>query len=141
MPAIPVTDTIAIDSDELEERFVRSSGAGGQNVNKVSSACELRFDAYRSPSLPDEVKERLYRLAGSRLTNDGVIVIFAQRFRDQPLNRQDAQERLVELIRKATERPKSRRKTRPTKASKERRIEGKVKRSTVKAGRSRPPLD
>ncbi len=141
MPAIPVTDTIAIDSDELEERFVRSSGSGGQNVNKVSSACELRFDACRSPSLPDEVKERLYRLAGSRLTNDGVIVIFAQRFRDQPLNRQDAQDRLVELIRKATERPKSRRKTRPTKASKERRIEGKVKRSTVKAGRSRPPLD
>jgi ribosome-associated protein len=141
MTRIPVTDSIAIDSDEIEERFVRSSGAGGQNVNKVSSACELRFDVRNSPSLPDDVRHRLYRLAGSRLTSDGVIVIFAQRFRDQPLNRQDALDRLVELIAKATERPKPRRKTKPTKASKTRRLEGKAKRSGVKAARARPAFD
>lgn len=141
MPRLPVTDAISIDSDELRESFVRASGSGGQNVNKVSSAVELRFDACRSPSLPDEVRRRLCRLAGSKLTNDGVIVIFAQRFRDQPMNRQDARDRLFELIRKAGERPRARRKTRPTKASKERRIEGKAKRSGVKAGRSRPPTE
>jgi len=141
MTRIPVTDHLSIDEDELVESFVRASGSGGQNVNKVSSACELRFDARRSPSLPDDVRHRLYRLAGSRLTQDGVIVIFAQRFRDQPLNRQDARDRLVELIRRATEKPKPRKKTKPTLASKTRRLEGKAKRSNVKAGRGRPSFD
>jgi len=141
MARIPVTGSISIDEDELVESFVRASGAGGQNVNKVSSACELRFDARNSPSLPDDVRHRLYRLAGSRLTQDGVVVIFAQRFRDQPLNRQDARDRLVELIVRATETPKPRKKTRPTKASKTRRLEGKAKRSSVKAARSRPSFD
>lgn len=141
MPRIPITDDLSIDEGEVEERFVRASGAGGQNVNKVSSACELRFDARNSPSLPGDVRRRLYRLAGSRLTSDGVIVIFAQRFRDQPLNRQDALDRLVELIRRATEKPKPRRKTKPTLASKVRRLEGKTRRSGVKAGRSKPSPD
>jgi ribosome-associated protein len=141
MARIAITDTLSIDSDEIEERFVRASGAGGQNVNKVSSAVELRFDAAGSPSLPDDVRHRLYRLAGSRLTAEGEIVIFAQRFRDQPLNREDALARLVELIRRATERPKPRKKTRPTLASKTRRLDGKAKRAGVKAGRGKPRLD
>ena len=111
---IPVTDRLEIDEDEIEIRHARASGPGGQHVNKTSTAIELRFDVRRSPSLPDEVRQRLERLAGSRLTLDGVLVLFAQGHRSQELNRQDAVERLVALIRRATETPKPRKKTRPT---------------------------
>lgn len=141
MPRIPVTPHISIDEDEVEERFVRASGPGGQNVNKVSSAVELRFDARHSPSLPAAVAERLERLAGSRLTSDGVIVIQAQEYRDQPRNREAALQRLLGLIRDATFVPKKRKPTKATFASKLRRLEGKTKRSGVKAARGRPKID
>lgn len=134
---IRVTDTIEIDEDELEESFVRASGPGGQNVNKVSSAVQLRFDVRRSRALPDAMAIRLMKLAGRRLTADGVLVISAERFRDQERNRADARERLVALIREAAVPPKPRRPTRPTKASKERRLVGKAKRGVVKAMRGR----
>lgn len=136
---IQVTNSIAIDEDELQESFIRASGPGGQNVHKVSSAVQLRFDVRQSPSLPDEVKARLERIAGKRLTGDGVLVITAQRFRTQERNREDAVARLVELIRQATERPKPRRPTRPTLASKKRRLEAKGRRSDIKKGRSAKP--
>ena len=129
---IRITATISIDEAELGESFVRSSGPGGQNVNKVSTAVELRFDVEQSPSLPEPVKARLTRLAGHRMTKDGVLIIQADRFRTQDANRKDARERLVELIKAATIVPKKRIKTKPTRASKERRVEGKKKRSTVK---------
>ena len=132
-----ITDSIAIDESELEEHFVRSSGPGGQNVNKVASAVELRFDASKSTVLDHEVRERLKRIAGSRMTAEGVILIDARRFRTQAKNREDARERLAELIRSALARPKRRRKTRPSTASRERRIESKRRRADTKRGRGR----
>lgn len=135
---IRVTDKIQIDEGEIEESFVRSSGPGGQNVNKVSSAVQLRFDARNSPSLPDDVRRRLERLAGKRLTNDGVIVLIAQTHRSQERNRAEALQRLVELIRQATVRPKPRTATKPTFASKKRRLDAKQRRSKIKSGRRAP---
>jgi ribosome-associated protein len=117
---IRITDDIAIDDGEISETFVRASGPGGQNVNKLATAVQLRFDVRHSPSLPPDVRARLVRLAGSRLTLDGVLVIMAQRHRTQERNREDARERLFELIRQAAVRPKPRRPTRPTLASKAR---------------------
>ena len=128
---------LLIDESEIVENFVRASGPGGQNVNKVASAVELRFDARRSPSLPDEVATKLMKLAGSRLTRDGVIVIFAQRFASQPRNREDARERLAALIAKAQQREKPRRTTRPTAASKARRLDEKGRRGAIKALRGK----
>ena len=137
---IQITHRIAIDEKEIEENFVRSSGPGGQNVNKVESAVQLRFDARRSPSLPDDVSVRLQKLAGSRLTLDGVIVIIAQTHRSQERNRADALARLVALIREAAKPPPpKRRPTKPTKGSKERRLEGKAKRSDTKKLRTERP--
>jgi ribosome-associated protein len=138
---IRVTDRIQIDESEVEESFVRSSGPGGQNVNKVSTAVELRFDVRHSPSLPAEVRQRLERLAGRRLTRDGVLVLLAQRHRTQERNRADALERLLELIREAAVRPKPRTPTRPTLASKKRRVESKVRRAKIKRGRAEPTED
>jgi ribosome-associated protein len=132
---IPITATIAIDEREIEESFVRSSGPGGQNVNKVSTAVQLRFDARRSPSLPDDVSARLQKLAGGRLTKEGVIVINARRFRTQEANRRDALDRLVELIAAATEVAPVRRQTRPTLASQRRRFEAKKLRGATKKRR------
>jgi ribosome-associated protein len=136
---IRVTDNISIDDSEISEQFVRASGPGGQNVNKLSTAVQLRFDVRHSPSLPHDVRLRLEHLAGRRLTREGVLVIIAQQHRTQERNRQDAQDRLVELIRQASVRPKPRRPTRPTRASKVRRLEGKKRRSTVKALRRSGP--
>ena len=139
---IQVTGRIAIDEREIDESFVRASGPGGQNVNKLSTAVQLRFDVRHSPSLPRDVRERLERIAGSRLTNDGVLIIIAQRHRTQLRNREDALNRLIEMIRQAAIAPVKRRPTRPTKASRERRIEGKKRRSGVKnLRRSRPSFD
>ena len=136
---IRITPTIAIDEAEIEESFVRSSGPGGQNVNKLSTAVQLRFDVRRSPSLPNDVAIRLIRLAGKRMTKDGVLVLVAQRHRTQERNRADAIERLADLIREAAVRPTPRRPTKPTAASKQRRIEHKKRRSGVKALRTRAP--
>ena len=134
-----VTDSISIDDSELKEDFIRSSGPGGQNVNKLSTAVQLRFNVRRSPSLPNDVALRLMRLAGSRLTKDGVLIITAQSHRTQERNRQDARDRLIELIRQAAVVPVKRRKTKPTKASKEKRIESKKRRANIKGMRNTKP--
>jgi ribosome-associated protein len=138
---IEVTDTILIPEDELDFSFVRSSGPGGQSVNKVATAVQLRFDVGTSPSLPPDVRERLLRLAGNRVTGEGVLMIEARRFRSQHRNREDAVQRLATLIRRATERPKKRRKTRPSKASVERRLESKQRRGKLKSSRKPPRPD
>jgi ribosome-associated protein len=132
-----VTDTISIPESELEEHFIRASGPGGQNVNKLSTAVELRFDLMASECLTAPVRARLKRLAGRRLTKEGVLVIRAERHRTQELNRADARERLIELVRQATIVPKRRIATRPTKASKERRLESKTRRGEIKRHRGR----
>lgn len=133
---LEVTPEIRIPETELSERFVRASGPGGQNVNKVATAVELRFDVARS-SLPQDVKARLAAIAGRRMTAEGVLTIDSRAHRTQAQNRGEARERLADLVRRAAVRPKSRRKTRPTKASRERRLVSKVQRSDVKAGRGR----
>jgi ribosome-associated protein len=139
---IRITDQIAIEEREIEENFIRSSGPGGQNVNKLATAVQLRFDVRHSPSLPNDVSVRLQRLAGSRLTNDGVLIITAQRFRTQERNRVDALERLVELIRQASVAPKKRRPTKPSKAAKRERLDAKKRRSSIKSLRQgKPSLD
>jgi len=129
---IRVTPHISLGEHEISEEFVRASGPGGQNVNKLSTAVQLRFDVRHSPSLPSEVRARLERLAGSRLTRDGILVIIAQRHRTQARNRQDAHDRLIDLIRRAAVIPAKRRPTKPTAASRERRIEGKKRRAGIK---------
>jgi len=136
-----INDHIAIDDSEIQESFIRSSGPGGQNVNKLATAVQLRFDVRHSPSLPYEVRARLERLAGRRLTRDGVLVITAQRHRTQERNRDDALARLIELIRAAAVRPIPRRPTRPTLGSKVRRLEVKKRRGGIKALRSAKPVE
>lgn len=133
-----INHRISIADAELEEHFIRASGPGGQNVNKVASAVELRFRAATSPSLSDDVRHRLIRLAGSRATKDGVIVIRAERFRTQERNRADARDRLARLIARAAIPPKPRLRTRPTRAAKERRLQAKARRSDTKRTRGRP---
>jgi ribosome-associated protein len=132
---IQITEAIAIDESEIKEEFVRSSGPGGQNVNKVATAVQLRFDVANSKSLPDDVRQRLISLAGRRMTEDGILIIEARRFRTQGQNRQDAINRLAELIRKASHKPIIRRNTRPTLSSKVRRLEGKHHRAETKSVR------
>jgi ribosome-associated protein len=138
---IQITDDLALDEREISETFIRASGPGGQNVNKVASAVQLRFDIKGSTSLPEPVKARLMRLAGQRVTHDGVMIITGQRFRSQERNRQDALDRLAALIRRAAEPPKPRRKTRPSAAQREDRLAAKARRSTLKQHRRMRPGD
>jgi ribosome-associated protein len=137
MVAIPVTRSISIDSDEIEESFTRSSGPGGQHVNTTDSAVQLRFDVWGSPSLPDMVKHRLTDMAGSRITKDGVLILRSEGARSQLLNREEVRERLFAMIREATFIPKKRKATKPTRASQTRRMDSKGKRGTVKSLRGK----
>ena len=136
---IQITDAIAIAEREIEESFVRDAGPGGQNVNKLATAVQLRFDVRHSPSLPEEVRVRLERLAGRRLTQEGVLIITARRHRTQERNRQDALDRLVELVRRAARPPTPRRATRPSAAARQRRLDVKQRRGAVKRLRSEQP--
>ena len=137
MVLVPITRSIAIDSDELEESFARSGGAGGQHVNTTDSAVMLRFDVVNSPTLPEAVKTRLAALVGSRLTKDGVLILRSEGSRSQALNRQEVRERLFALIREATFVPKKRKPTKPSLSSKRQRVESKQRRGAIKAGRGR----
>ena len=140
MPLV-IAPTLTIDDAEIDERFVRASGPGGQNVTKVATAVQLRFNVTRSSSLSDEVKHRLRALAGSRVTDEGILVIDARAHRTQSQNREDARERLADLIRRALVRPKRRKQTKPSRAAKEKRIESKKRRGQTKAARGRPRGD
>lgn len=132
---ISITPTLTLDESEIQYEFIRAAGPGGQNVNKVATAVQLRFDVAGSASLPETVRQRLVRLAGKRLTTEGVLVIEARRFRTQEQNRQDALDRLIALIRRGAEPPKPRRQTKPTAASQERRLKSKRRRSEIKGVR------
>ncbi len=138
---IRVTPRISLDESELQESFIRASGPGGQHVNKTDSAVQLRFDVAASPNIPDDVKARLVRLAGSRMTAAGVLILVGDTYRSQLRNREDVRERLIDLIRDATVVPKSRRPTKPTLGSKKRRLEAKGQRSDIKRLRSGKPDD
>jgi ribosome-associated protein len=141
MSALRITARLSIPDSEIEEQFIQASGPGGQNVNKVASAVQLRFDVAHSPSLPEEVRTRLKVLAGQRLTKDGVLVMTGRTYRTQERNRADVRERLKALIARACIAPKTRRPTKPTLASKKRRLEGKTQRAKIKRARGKPGMD
>ena len=138
---IYVTEYISISENEIKEDFVRSSGPGGQNVNKVATAVQLRFDVVNSPNLPEEVKNKLSKLAGKKMTDEGVLIIDSRKFRSQNRNREDALERLIKMIKKATEKPKKRIKTKPSRSAKEKRLQSKKHRSAVKISRKSVKID